>query len=75
MFWLLAFKYALYPFLTIGSKRKHLGLSNEKELTGKGVHYCWTCDGRGDGGKTVAMVGGGDSWVKGANFLAEYAKK
>ncbi len=61
--------------LAIGSRRRHLNLPNEKELTGKGVHYCWTCDGPLYGGKTVAMVGGGDSSVKGVNFLAEYAKK
>ena len=61
--------------LAIGSRRRHLNLPNEKELTGKGVHYCWTCDGPLYGGKTVAMVGGGDSSVKGVNFLAEYAKR
>lgn len=61
--------------LAIGSRRRHLNLPNEKELTSKGVHYCWTCDGPLYGGKTVAMVGGGDSSVKGVNFLAEYAKK
>ena len=61
--------------LGIGSQRRHLGLANEKELTGKGVHYCWTCDGPLYGGKTVGMVGGGDSSVKGVNFLSEYAEK
>src|SRR3989344_5265757 len=61
--------------LAFGSRRRHLNLPNEKELVGKGVHYCWTCDGPLYGGKTVAMVGGGDSSVKGVNFLAEYAKK
>ena len=61
--------------LATGSRRRHLGLPNEKELTGKGVHYCWTCDGPVYGGKTVAMIGGGDSSVKGVNFLSEYAKK
>ena len=61
--------------LAIGSRRRHLGLPREEELTGKGLHYCWTCDGPLYGGKTVAMVGGGDSSVKGVNFLAEYAEK
>jgi thioredoxin reductase (NADPH) len=61
--------------LATGSRRRHLGLPREEELTGKGVHYCWTCDGPLYGGKTIAMVGGGDSSVKGVNFLAEYAKK
>lgn len=59
----------------IGAKRRHLNLPQGEELTSKGVHYCWTCDGPLYGGKTVAMVGGGDSSVKGVNFLAEYAKK
>ncbi|MDP4007366.1 MAG: FAD-dependent oxidoreductase [bacterium] len=61
--------------LAIGSQRRHLGLPNEKELTGKGVHYCVTCDGPVYNGKKVAMIGGGDSSVKGVNFLAEYAEK
>lgn len=61
--------------LAIGSQRRHLGLPNEKELTSKGVHYCVTCDGPVYGGKVVGMVGGGDSSVKGVNFLGEYAKK
>jgi len=61
--------------LGIGSQRRKLGLPNEKELTGKGVHYCWTCDGPLYGGKIVGMIGGGDSSVKGVNFLSEYAEK
>ena len=61
--------------LAIGSKRRHLNLPKEQELTGRGVHYCVTCDGPIFAGKTVAMVGGGDSSVKGVNFLGEYAKK
>lgn len=61
--------------LAIGARRRHLGLPREEELTGRGVHYCWTCDGPLYGGKAVAMVGGGDSSVKGVNFLAEYADR
>lgn len=61
--------------LAIGASRRKLNLPKEKELVGRGVHYCWTCDGPLYGGKTVAMVGGGDSSVKGVNFLAEYAEK
>jgi len=61
--------------LAIGSQRRHLNLPKEKDLTGRGVHYCWTCDGPLYGGKTVAMVGGGDSSVKGVNFLGEYVEK
>lgn len=61
--------------LAIGSKRRHLNLPKEEELTSRGVHYCVTCDGPVFAGKTVAMVGGGDSSVKGVNFLGEYAQK
>ncbi|MEK7123243.1 MAG: FAD-dependent oxidoreductase, partial [Patescibacteria group bacterium] len=58
-----------------GSEHRRLGLPNEEALTSKGVHYCATCDGPVYNGKVIAMVGGGDSSVKGANLTAEYAKK
>ncbi|MBI2003322.1 MAG: FAD-dependent oxidoreductase [Candidatus Wildermuthbacteria bacterium] len=56
-----------------GASRRHLNVPGEKELLGKGVHYCFTCDGPLYGGKRVAVVGGGDSSVKAVNFLSEYA--
>jgi len=59
----------------VGAERRRLGLPNEKELAGRGVHYCVTCDGPVYSGKTIAMVGGGDASVKGVNLAAEYAKK
>lgn len=58
-----------------GSEHRRLGLPNEEALTARGVHYCATCDGPVYSGKTIAMVGGGDSSVKGVNLTAEYAKK
>lgn len=58
-----------------GSERRHLGLPNEKELTSKGVHYCTTCDSPVYGGKTIAIVGGGDASIKGVNLAANYAAK
>jgi thioredoxin reductase (NADPH) len=61
--------------LSMGAERRHLGLPNEKELTGKGVHYCVTCDGPIYTGKTIALVGGGDASVKGINLAAQYVKK
>ncbi len=61
--------------LGLGSERRRLGLVNEEELTGKGVHYCVTCDGPIYSGKTIAMVGGGDASVKGVNLVSEYVKK
>lgn len=59
----------------VGAERRRLELPNEKELTGRGVHYCVTCDGPVYGGKTIAMVGGGDASIKGAVLAAEYVNK
>ena len=61
--------------LATGTKRRRLGLPNEEKLKGKGVHYCITCDGPLYGGKRVAVVGGGDGAIKGANLSAQYAEK
>ena len=58
-----------------GAEHRRLGLQNEDALTGKGVHYCMTCDGPIYTDKTIAMVGGGDSSVKALNLGAEYFKK
>lgn len=58
-----------------GAERRRLGLPNEDELTGKGVHYCVTCDGPVYGGKEIAIVGGGDASVKGIIDLAKYVSK
>ena len=59
----------------VGAERRRLGLPNEKELTGRGVHYCVTCDGPVYSGKTIAMAGGGDASVKGAVLAAKYVNK
>src|SRR3989344_3125197 len=67
--------YAKTILFAQGSERRRLGLPNEKELTNKGIHFCVTCDGPLYGGKTVAMVGGGDASVKGVNLLLQYASK
>ena len=56
--------------LATGARRRMLGLANEKELIGRGVHYCVTCDGPIYRDKTIAIVGGGDASIKGVN-LAE----
>jgi len=59
----------------VGAERRRLGIPNEKELTGRGVHYCVTCDGPVYSGKTIAMAGGGDASVKGVVLAAEYVNK
>jgi thioredoxin reductase (NADPH) len=59
----------------MGSKKRHLGVPGETEFSGKGVTYCATCDAFFYKGKTVAVVGGGDSAVEGAAIAAQVAKK
>lgn len=61
--------------VALGAERRRLGLPNEDELTGKGVHFCVTCDGPIYAGRTVALVGGGDAAVKGAILMSEYVEK
>lgn len=58
-----------------GSRWKQLGIPGEKELTGRGVSYCATCDGAFFRGQEIAVVGGGDTAVKEALFLTRFAKR
>ncbi len=69
-------KYCGYAvILAIGSEKRKLGVPGEKELIGRGVSYCATCDGPLFKGKTVAVVGGGNSALISALYLAELASK
>ena len=47
--------------IATGASPRPLGVPGEDALTGKGVHYCAACDGAPYRGKTVAVVGGGNS--------------
>ncbi len=58
-----------------GTQKAVLGLENEKQLTGKGVSYCATCDGAFYRGKTVAVVGGGSTALEDGLFLANYCAR
>ncbi len=58
-----------------GSKYRLLGLPNEEELIGKGIHFCVACDGAFYKDKVVAVIGGGNSAVTNALALSEYVKK
>ena len=58
-----------------GANPRELGLPNEKQLVGKGVHYCAHCDGRFYKGKTAVVVGGGNTAVSDALYLSRIAGK
>ncbi|MEK7145896.1 MAG: NAD(P)/FAD-dependent oxidoreductase [Patescibacteria group bacterium] len=57
-----------------GTTYKKLGVPGEAEFSAKGVSYCATCDAGFFKGKSVLMVGAGDSAVKESLILAEFAK-
>ena len=61
--------------LAMGASYRTLGVVNERELTGKGVSYCATCDGAFFKGKKVIVVGGGDSALQEGLFLTRFAEK
>ncbi|MDD3203498.1 MAG: FAD-dependent oxidoreductase, partial [Pygmaiobacter massiliensis] len=58
-----------------GAAPRELGVAHEKELRGRGVTYCATCDGRMYKDKTVVVVGGGNTAAADALFLAKLCKK
>lgn len=61
--------------IAMGARRRELKAPGEKEFLGRGVSYCATCDGAFFQGVPVAVVGGGDSAVKEALYLADITSK
>lgn len=61
--------------IATGAAHRHLDIDHEGELAGRGVGYCAACDGFFYRGKTVAVVGGGNSAAADALTLAGIAKK
>ena len=61
--------------IATGAKHRQLGLDVQKKYLGNGVHYCVSCDGAFYKDKTVAVVGGANSAVGNALYLADIAAK
>ncbi len=61
--------------IATGAGPRELGLPGEWELTGRGVHYCAACDGMFYRGKTVVVVGGGNTAAADALLLSRVAKE
>ena len=60
--------------LSTGSAYRELGIDGEKQLSGKGVSWCATCDGFFFKDQDIIVVGGGDSAVEEATFLTRFGK-
>ncbi len=58
-----------------GSERRKLGVPGEKELAGRGVSFCATCDGPFFREKVVAVVGGGNGALNEATHISHFASK
>ena len=61
--------------LSTGADPRKLNVPREAELIGKGIHYCANCDGMFYRGKTVAVIGGGNTAAEDALLLSRIAKK
>jgi len=59
--------------LAMGAEHKKLGVPGEEELSGRGVSYCATCDAAFFKAKPTVIVGGGDSAMEEAIFLAKFS--
>lgn len=67
--------FAKTVIIATGADHRHLGIEDEEKLIGKGVAYCAACDGMMYRGKTVAVVGGGNSAAADALLLSKICQK
>ncbi len=61
--------------IATGTSPNLMGVPGEKELKGKGISYCATCDAKYYGDKEVVVIGGGNSAVEEADFISRFASK
>lgn len=61
--------------IATGANPKKLGFSNEERLTGRGISYCATCDGAFYRGKTTTVIGGGNTALDDALYLANFCER
>jgi len=61
--------------IATGTSPNLMGVAGEKELKGKGISYCATCDAKYYGDKEVVVIGGGNSAVEEAGFISKFASK
>lgn len=67
--------FARAVIIATGAEHRHLGIKDEEKLIGRGLGYCAACDGMLFRGKTVAVVGGGNSAAADALLLSKICKK
>ena len=67
--------FAYTVVIATGADPRELGIDGEKDLVGRGLHYCAHCDGRFYKGKTVIVVGGGNTAASDALYLSNLAEK
>ncbi len=61
--------------IATGTSPNLMGVPGEKEMKGKGISYCATCDAKYYGDKEVVVIGGGNSAVEEADFISRFASK
>ena len=61
--------------IATGATHRHLGISGEKEFSGRGVSYCAMCDGAFFKGKKIFVIGGGDAACDEAQYLSRLSNQ